>query len=240
MGAILRGWGVLMSDRQTKRHKHLQLSSRLGNWKYKLISFLFSGTHCLEKADTVLTYMSQILALERNLSVEEYREAAQSFPNEWPLEYIRYSSAASPSWWNTDVFGDWVDLTFVRCLIPSTNSHFNRATRAGGHWCVFAISEQPTDRMGLRPPYNRIQFFRCFACSSLNGTVSLDRHLGAMLKGLSFPGEFRPVARFVSLLNTTAPRNHQQQHILPPNPVQNIPVVTRKSVDRRRNHPLNG
>lgn len=184
--------------------------------------------------------MSQILASRQNLSVEEYRQSSHSFPNDWPLEYMSCSSTTPPASWNSELWGNWADLSFVRCLIPSTNSYFNFDTRAGGHWCVFAFSEQATSRMGLRSPYNRILFFRCYRCPSLNGTVSLDRHLAAFLKALSFPEAFRPVPRFVSLLNTTAPRNHQERTILPSNQAtQDIPLVVRKSADRRRNHPLN-
>ena len=79
---------------------------------------------------------------------------------------------------------------------------------------------------------------RCFNCPALNGTISLDRHLGALLKALSFPEAFRSRAHTVDLLNPAAPSERQLRLILPQDQSSEIPQCVRRSRDTRRNNIL--
>ena len=89
--------------------------------------------------------------------------------------------------------------------------------------------------MGLRPPYDQIYFYHCFRCPSLNGTVSMDRHLAALLVGLSFKANYRSTAKPVNVLNTVAEHSRQTTQALPPtNQSVDIPDhIVRRSRIRR-------
>ena len=135
---------------------------------------LCGGSHCIEESDSPLTYMSQYMASQQNMSREETIEFVRNFPDDWALEYIKLDGPGTPDcwdtgrlgpwrpedWWNVVEFGPWRPLTLVRCLIPSSNKYFNLQTRQGGHWAVIGFGTEGSDRLGLRPPYDRIYFFR--------------------------------------------------------------------------------
>ena len=202
---------------------------------------LVSGPHALEKADSILTYMKQLLIKGQNLTREETNEALQSFPDNWKLQYMdikappqfRPSSACPrwvPEWWDENRFGLWHDLRLVRCKIPP--SYKSATNPANFHWVLIAFGAEPSDRLGLRPPYDTIYFWRCFQCQSLNGTLSMDRHLAALLKALSFKSLYRPTSKSVNLLNTVADPSRQTTRVLPPS-FQSVDISA-SSVGRRR------
>ena len=73
----------------------------------------------------------------------------------------------------------------------------------------------------------------------MNGTLSMDRHLAAFLKALSFKHAFNSRARNIDLLNAVNPIERQVRHILPDTgQSRDIGHCTRKSSDRRRNNVL--
>ena len=110
----------------------------------------------------------------------EVLAAVSQFPRNWEMEYLELTG--EQDWWESSTFGDWHDLTLVRCYVPSTNRYFNLAKKAGGHYVVFGYGSTPSTRLGLKPPYDRIYFWRCFKCPSLNGMVAGCRHCAAVLK----------------------------------------------------------
>ena len=209
---------------------------------------IVSGPHALLKADSCLTYMNQLLIKDLNLTRDEASQRLQVFPFDWKLQYLdittppdfqpsQVSPQYSPSWWNVDRFGPWQDLRLVRCQIPPSNK--SATSRANFHWAVIGYGRQPGTRLGLRSPYDRIYFFRCFKCPAMNGTMSMDRHLAALLKALSFPGEYRCTAKTVNVLNTVATASRQTTDILPPTPSTNIPRdIPRRSRNCRANWPI--
>ena len=89
---------------------------------------LVSGPHALFKANSVLTYMHQLLLKTQNLTRQEMHDELQGFPNEWKFQYTELKSSqflsttecddGCPSWWDAEKFGPWHDLTLVKCKIP--------------------------------------------------------------------------------------------------------------------------
>ena len=177
----------------------------------KAAILLCSGKHAIIKADQIITYMIQLNLADRNLTRAETIEALATLPeDEFEIEYLRVVRPDDdPNWtppgWDVDLFGEWMDVTFVRCFMPSSNR--SMSSRANGHYCVIGFGEEGSDRMGLPEPYNRIYYFRCFNCPSLNGSMALDRHLAGMLKLLSFKQWYKSTQRTFALLNTQAPDN---------------------------------
>ena len=206
---------------------------------------LCGGPHCLMRANSVLTYMSQILTQGQNLTREETIQAVSQFPWDWKVEYLQVETPSdfvptpgnqswSPEYWNTALFGEWRDLTFVRCHIPPS---YKTATRANYHWVVIGFSNEPSNRLSVRSPLDRIQMFRCFSCPAKNGSLSFDRHLATLLIGLSFPNFYRSTARTVNLLNTVAEPARQCTFSVPARPHSvDIPanIVRRSATERRR------
>ena len=138
-----------------------------------------------------------------------------------------------PSWWDQDRFGPWNDLKLVKCKIPPSSK--SATSPANFHDVVIGFGDQPSDRMGLRPPYDQIYFYHCFRCPSLNGTVSMDRHLAALLVGLSFKANYRSTAKPVNVLNTVAEDSRQTTQALPPTH-QSVDIpdhIVRRSRNRR-------
>jgi hypothetical protein len=70
----------------------------------------------------------------------------------------------------------------------------------------------------------------------LNGTVSMDRHLAALLQGLSFKHFYTSTAKTVNILNTVANTNRQTTQVLPPSQHStDIPDgIERRSRDTRQ------
>ena len=104
--------------------------------------------------------MTQYLVSQQNLDRDNTIIAVRNFPSDWVVEYIKVDTPEAPDYWNSQKWGPWHPMTLVRCLIPSTLSYFNLRNRKGGHYVVIGFGQEGSDRMGLRPPYNRIYFYR--------------------------------------------------------------------------------
>ena len=166
-----------------------------------------SGNHILKHADR--TYVQQRRIEDQNLTREETLLAVSQFPDDHPVEILKIEKPSwvqdpywCPPWWDSGLFGAFRNILFVRSHIPS--SYRSMSNERNGHWVVFGFGD-PSDRLGFEPPFNRLLMWRCFSCPALNGSMSLDRHLACLLKGLSFKDLFRSVASPVNLLNTVAP-----------------------------------
>ena len=209
---------------------------------------IVSGPHALHKADSLLTYMHQLLIKGLDLPREDAVRRLQLFPSAWTVQFLDLKTPQDfqptdqcprycPDWWNEEQFGLWHDLRLVRCQIPP--SYKSATTRSNFHWAVIAFGIDPVFRMGFLPPYDRIYFFRCFKCPAKNGSMSMDRHLATLLKALSFPGEYRSTAKSVNVLNTVADTNRQATDILPPSISVDIPPnIQRRGRNRRSTCPL--
>ena len=130
--------------------------------------------------------MAQLLVQQQNMTRDDVLIAVSQFPNDWPVEYLKLTG--SQSWWNADMFGEWKDVTIVRCYVPSTHNYFSMKKKTGGHYVVFGYGDTASDRLGLREPFNRIFFWRCFSCSALNVMVAGDRHCAALLQEMKMRG----------------------------------------------------
>ena len=209
---------------------------------------LVSGPHALQKADSVLTYMHQLLIKDSNLTREQASAVLQNFPSDWKVQYLDLTTPPdfepsermprySPSWWNVEQFGEWHDMRIVRCHTPP--SYKTATTRSNFHWTVICFGRNPSARLGLLSPYDLIYCWRCFKCPSLNGSMSMDRHCAALLKALSFPHEFHSTAKPVNILNTVAVSRRQTTDILPPSLSADIPSGI-QDPRRSRNTRLSG
>ena len=174
---------------------------------------LTSGKHALQKADQLITYMIQLRLAGQNLTRSQTIAALDIIPEEdFEVEYLKVSrpdDIFDPDWapegWDASVLGQWRDLTFVRMFIPS--SYRSMSSQSNGHYCVFAFGEESSDRLGLPYPYNRIYFYYCYNCPALNGSMSCDRHLAALLKLLSFKQWYQSTERTINTLNVLAEDN---------------------------------
>ena len=123
-------------------------------------------------------------------------------------------------------------------------SYKSATSPANFHSVVIAYSSDSSDQLGLRPPYDKILFWRCYKCPALNGTISMDRHLAALLQALSFKSMYKSTAKPANLLNTVAETNRQTTQALPPTQQSaNIPQnIRRRGRNRRENrhgvHPV--
>ena len=134
---------------------------------------LTSGPHSIIQADSVLTYMGQLLLKGRNLNREETARQLEIFPNAWKLYFTEVRTPAEfqpsvncqrwiPDWWNEDRFGTFHDLKLVKCKIPP--SYRSATSPANFHTVVIAYGDEPSARLGLRPPY-MIGFTSCYVLS---------------------------------------------------------------------------
>jgi hypothetical protein len=114
---------------------------------------LVSGPHALKKADSILTYMGQLLIKDRDLTREETVAELQTFPDGWKLQYMSIKTPSDfqtspdcprwvPDWWDPR-FGLWHDLKIVRCRIPP--SYRSATSPANFHWVVIAFGEESSD-----------------------------------------------------------------------------------------------
>ena len=126
-------------------------------------------------------------------------------------------------------------LIHISLQVPP--SYKSATSPANFHSVVIAFSDEPSDLLGLRPPYDKILFWRCYKCPALNGTVSMDRHLAAFLMALSFKSLYKSTAKPVNVLNTVAETNRQNTQVLPPTQQSaNIPINIRcRGRNRREN-----
>ena len=211
-----------------------------------------SGPHALKQSFSLATYMGQLKIKEQrmNLSTQEAQQHLLNFPFDWEVDYCHVRAPPnfvpssqcpqwSPEWWDQSKFGPWPgDLCFVRARIPPSNK--SATSRANYHYAVIGFSQEPSDRLRLLPPYNRIVMWRCFRCPALNGCLSMCRHLGVLLMGCSFPQAYKSTFRPANLLNTVAEVRRQTTTILPPTPTsQPIPDnIPRRSSNWRATNPL--
>ena len=213
---------------------------------------LVSGPHAILKSFSLATYMGQLQIKEQNLNLtrQETELFLQNFPLSWPVQFCHVEAPHdfvstpqnphwTPEWYDEAAFGAWPgNICFVQVRIPP--SHTSATSSANFHHAVIGFVENPSDRLGLLPPYDRIVMWRCFSCPALNGNMSMCRHLAAALMGLSFPQEYKSTFKSVDVLNTVASRQRQMLLIFPPNPIsQPIPLdVPRRSVNWRANSSL--
>ena len=188
-----------------------------------LVFEVTSGPHSIIKGNSVLSYMRQLQIKGQNLTRDQTIEQMRIFPVAWKIQYCDIKTpdaflptaavpSWSPEWWDSHQFGQWHDVRLVRCKIPPA---YKSATPANHHWTVIGFSTEPTNRIGVSPPFDRILFWRCFKCPALNGSMSMDRHLSALLQGLSFRWFYHPTSRTPNLLNTVADSNRQSIFALP-------------------------
>ena len=123
-------------------------------------------------------------------------------------------------------------MTLVRAHIPP--SYKTATNRANYHWVVIGFGQEPSNRLGLIPPYDKIYCWYCFNCPALNGSMGMDRHLSALLQGLSFPEEYHSTALPVNTLNTVVSVQRQVTDILPSHISSDIAQnITRRSMNTR-------
>ena len=200
---------------------------------------LVSGPHAIHRGNCVLTYMQQLLLKSGNLSREEILVELQEFPTDWKFQYTEIKTPSDflptpecsswcPDWWDCDRYGPWHDLTLVRCKIPPSYKTAN--SPANFHTVVIGFGNEPSYRLGLRSPYDRIYFWRCFKCPSLNGVVSMDRHCAALLLALSFKHMYTSTAKPVNVLNTVA-CTKRQMIVVPPQ--ANVSADFPRHINRR-------
>ena len=195
-----------------------------------------SGANAINQANSSLTYMKQLLIKGQNLTRQETEDALLDPPNEWKLKYTDISTP--PVLWDEARFGTWSNVRIVGCKIPPSNKS---SSPANFHWAVIVFGRSATNRLGMNPPYDRIYFYHCFGCPALNGSISMDRHIAALLEMCSFRFLYKPTNRTVNLLNTVADRSRKASHILPASTSVDIPVSAgRRSRDRRSGNPLYG
>ena len=207
---------------------------------------LVSGPHAILKSFSLATYMGQLMIKDQNLNLtrQETELFLQNFPVDWPAQfcYVRTPDDFVPTpqnpYWSPQgyetLFGAWPgDVCFVRVKIPP--SHTSATSPSNFHYAVIGFVENPSVRLGLLPPYDRIVMWRCFSCPALNGMMSMCRHLATALMGLSYPQEYKSTFKSVDVLNTVATTQRQMLLILPPTQIsQPIPVnIQRRSVSHR-------
>ena len=163
------------------------------------------GPHSIVRGHSVLTYISQIHVKENNIIGDEAKNIIQTFPNFHKVESLRVTDR--PDNWDDSLFGPWQNITFVRSVMPPT--HKSISSPQNFHTCVIAFGDQGSDRLGLFPPLDRILFYYCHRCPSLNALCNMDRHLAALLEGICFPEHFKSTAKNIRILNPVALPSNQ-------------------------------
>ena len=193
----------------------------------RLAPLLAGGIHALLKTSEVLTYIHKLYFKDNPLTPEELIRRCEAFPDHMEVYYTKIETPADfvptvenpvwiPDWWDTDKFGDWPgNLTLVRSLIPPTMK--SATQRSNFHQVVIGFGEEPSDRLGQPPPFDRVYFWRCFQCPAMCGSLSMDRHCATLLCALAFRQTYRSKARLGTLLNPVALDCRQGNIILPAN-----------------------
>ena len=168
---------------------------------------LASGPHAIQRGISVLTYISQLHVKKNNIQGLERKNILESFPTFHKVQYLRVET--QPVNWDETLFGPWQPMTFVRCLMPPSNR--TATDPKNFHMVVVAVGDVGSDRLGLVAPFDRILFWYCYDCPSLNALVSMDRHLAALIIGLSCQEIFKSTVKDVNLnvLNPVADRSQQ-------------------------------
>ena len=188
---------------------------------------LVSGPHALLKALSLLTYMGQLTIIKENLNLSrlETQQYLEQPPNDWKVQYCRIEAPNNfvptascprwiPPWYDENLFGQWREMTLVRCRIPP--SHKSAASVSNFHYAVIGFGTEANDHLRLLPPYNKIFCWKCFRCPAMNGSLSMCRHLAALLLPISFPQEYRSTFKAVNLLSAAGPESRISMRILPP------------------------
>ena len=108
---------------------------------------------------------------DENLTRAQTVQRLQQFPSAWRVQYLDLGAPDNfeaseetptycPSWWDEARFGPWKDIRLVRCHIPP--SYKTATTRVNFHWTVIGFGREPSTRLGLRSPYDRVYFWHCF------------------------------------------------------------------------------
>ena len=126
-------------------------------------------------------------------------------------------------------------MTFVRARIPP--SHKSATNISNYHYAVIGFGSQSSDHLCLLPPYDLIYCWKCFWYPSKKGSLSMCRHLAALLLPISFPQEYRSTFKAVNLFIATGPESRQAMRVLPPiTESQPIPLnIPRRSRNTRQN-----
>ena len=191
-----------------------------------------SGPHAIVRAQSVLTYISQNHVKDNNITGDRAKEILEAFPGFHKVQYLRVNTR--PLNWEDGLFGPWQNITFVRSVMPPT--HKSTSSPQNFHTCVIAFGDQGSDRLGLIAPFDRILFWFCYRCPAKNALCSMDRHLAALLMGLSFQEHFKSTAKEYRLLNPVGLDSNQCLIALPMGQQsQDIPQHdTRRSQDTRQ------
>ena len=234
-GAVGRGQWTKLTFRDHFRHDVLGFPTLTNAQINPIAVTLVGGIHALTKANDILNYMNILPLKDMNMSRDEVLQACDTYPDHWEFEYLHINESSTPSWWDSAKFGDFKNCTVIRCLIPPTMK--SERLRSNYHTAVIIFGNDPSDRLGLSPPYNRIYFWKCISCPSKCGSLGMDKHCAALLNLLSFKQTYRNSTRVCNLLNTTTCERRQGQLILPPtNSSANIPQDVPRSRDNWRAH----
>ena len=166
---------------------------------------MVSGPHAITRGMSVLTYCSQNYVKNNNISGDEAVNIIQNFPAFHKVESLRVD--IRPENWDDELFGPFQPVTFVRSLMPPT--HRSTSSSQNFHMCVIAFGDEGNNRLGLIPPFDKVLYWYCHGCPSLNALCSMDRHLAALMMGLSFQELFKPTAKNVRILNPVALETNQ-------------------------------
>ena len=193
---------------------------------------MVSGPHAITRGMSVLTYCSQIHVKQNNITGDQAANIIQNFPTFHKVESLRVDTR--PDNWDDDLFGPFQPVTFIRSLMPPT--HRSISAPQNFHMCVIAFGDIGNDRLGLIPPFDRVLFWYCYGCPSLNALCSMDRHLAAAIMGLCFQDLFKSTAKNVRILNPVALETNQCLVSLPMmQQSREIPQqIGRRTRDRRQ------
>lgn len=196
--------------------------------------FLMSGPHALFKADSVLTLINEIKVDEDNLSGDQAADRLNRYPEFHQVEYR--DLIEPPANWNEAEYWRWVPIRFIRSHIPPTFKAHRDSSN--WHWVVIGIQlgrENLVNPLQLPAPYDQVLFINCFKCPSSIGSMAGDRHIGALLKLLSFPDTYKSTYKDGHVMATRAPQNRGCLASLPPTlQSQDIPLnVPRITPDSR-------
>ena len=137
------------------------------------------------------------------------------------------------------MFGEWHDCTVAKCSIPPTMK--SAIVRSNFHDVIICYGDEPSDRLGLLPPFDRIYSWRCMNCPAKTGIVAMDKHCATLLCALAFRHTYVSKARLATVLNPVALDCRQGLTIMPPTDQSaDIPAnIPRKNPgDTRSNNPF--
>ena len=215
----------------------------------KAAIFLVGGIHALLKTNEVLTYINKLHYKDSNISPEELIRRCSAFPVDMVILYSKIKTPEDfvptdetprwiPDWWNEELFGEWHDCTVAKCRIPPSMK--SATSGSNFHNVVICYGDEPSNRLGLLPPFDKIYGWRCLNCPAKTGSVAMDRHCATLLCALAFRHTYISKARHATVLNPVALDCRQGMTIMPPSDHSaDIPVnIPRHSVDSRSNNPF--